>query len=160
MSIKTIKLKPSDAVIPSSGGCGEVQNDGTNLSWDELLFDDTVDEVCDFVSDIAEYDTLTDVTVNIYWLTSAISGDVVWEVSTRGVEDDTLWDSAISVSNTVVAPANGTAETLIKSQITLTTPYTTERQIQVKLKRVATDGNDNMTGDARMIEMIIDYTVV
>ena len=150
-------FSPQAAKLPSSN---YAQIDGGENNW-RLLFDDSTDESAvwqDVLDDDYGGGTLY---VDIYFtMTSATSGSVVWNVQimavTPGDTEDVNADGYDAV-NSVTVSVPSTAGHLAKATVTLTNAdgISAGDYFRLKLTRDADNANDDATGDAEVIGIVL-----
>ena len=93
------------------------------------------------------------VDANIKWLTSATTGDVVWQLSTICVADAETDDPAFNTASTVTDTAKGT--TLQTNDAAITTVTVTGcaagELMHIKIQRDAAHASDTLAATARLI---------
>lgn len=150
-------LPASRATLPSSGAAQKILVHGTNLSWTELRYDDTVDEKSFFQFHIPDDYDGGNVTVRFPWKAAAIVGDVLFAIGHRGVGDDSVWDAAGTIVDFAVDTAKGTTEDLNIASKTLVTPWAPGQIIQVTPIRKGSDVSDTMSGDAKVLGVSLEF---
>lgn len=128
------------------------------IVWD---FDASADEYIDFIAELRGYGG-GGLTFTIKWSAStATSGDVVWGLAVRRVQDDgeDIDSSHTYDFNTVTATAASASGELSYDNITFTSgadmdSWANGELAILRLKRVATSGSDTMTGDAEFWTLI------
>ena len=97
-------------------------------------------------------------TLDVYWMaTSATTGDVKWEAAweENDPNNNDLDADAFGTASNVTTTTNGTSGKVTKSTITIThanmgSPAAGD-PFRLRLKRLAADGGDTMTGDAEFL---------
>jgi len=160
----TLKIKRSsdDFQLHSfSGGSNPV------FATFSTSFERTVLDFSDAVSSAAQVSFTTEVNVagsvarwvDIYWFSSATSGDVVWGihtmVSTKGGAAASGVPSIITATTTTNAVANTYNKTRIESSTI--DAWGIDDDIRIRITRNGADVNDTMTSDARLQWIIINY---
>ena len=156
----TIILIPAGAVFPASNPPELVQINGTNNSYFVADFDKATDEKCDWHFTIpANWDS-GNITAKIKYIANATTGNVMWVVSHKGISetesiDQALTDEAFS-ADTVDETANNLC---IASKTFALTGITTGEWVILRLKRDADDAGDTLDADARLLEIVIEWTI-
>ncbi|MBA7612447.1 hypothetical protein ES703_19683 [subsurface metagenome] len=156
---KFIPLIPNDASLPSTGGAARETVDGTNFSYDVLDFDAAGNEKASWQKKLSPNYLDENVHIKIYWITTAITGNCKWGVKMGGRKEDDVWDSALGAQKTVVTAAKGTAGQIAVSELVMIPSWTKEDVVIFELERLATDGEDTMAADARVLKMVPFYTL-
>lgn len=95
----------------------------------------------------------------IGWSTSAMAGDVVWQVEYLWLSlDDNSNSTTPDATVTDTVTASTTAYGYNTASMTINAPAATDRIAQVKLTRLATDAGDTVTADAYFIGAVIEFT--
>lgn len=98
-------------------------------------------------------------TCDVYWMAaSATSGDVKWGVSVERDNDNNhdLDSDAFATEQTGTGTANGTSGKVTKTTITVSAGANMDSAVagdpvRIKLRRLASDGADTMTGDSQLV---------
>ena len=131
-----------------------------------LGFNDTTIQSALFVGVMPRNYTFLGLKVTVYWAAaSATSGDVKWGGYFERLQDgiDLITADRFAAEQTVVSTAPGVAGTIKYATITFTDGAQID-SIQVgeafrfKLRRVASDAADTMTGDGRTVRVEIRET--
>lgn len=150
-------LPASRATLPSSGAAQKILVHGSNFSWTELRYDDSLDEKAFFQFHIPDNYNGGDVIVRIPWKAVATSGNVLFAVGHRGVGDDSVWDAAGTIVDFTPDAAKGTTEDLNIASKTLVAPWAPGQLIQITPIRKGTDViNDTMSGDAKVVGVSLE----
>lgn len=149
--------KAERAEVPSSGA-EKILVHGTNLSWTELRYDDTVDEKSFFQFHIPEnYDGL-DVTIGFKWKAAATSGDVLFAVGHRAVGDDSVWDAAGTIVEFTPDTAKAVAERVNLVSKILSSPWSPGQLIQITpIRKGSNIVVDTMLGDAKVLGVSLEF---
>jgi hypothetical protein len=97
--------------------------------------------------------------VDIVWFAAATSGSVVWNVATACVADAETDDPSFNTASAVTDAAKGTTlqmNTAALADVTMTGCAAGEL-LHIKVSRDADNGSDDMTGDARLVGMMLSY---
>ena len=97
------------------------------------------------------------------WTSAATTGNVVWGIQGRAYGDneaiDSVWGTAVTVIDTATSRANSVRISAVSSAITLGGTPAGGEIVQFRVFRNAASGSDNMSGDARLIAVVIEYTL-
>jgi len=151
-------LTPAGAIVPASGGAEQKQTDGTNLSYYTLNFDKDSEESAFWELCLPDdYDGGT-VLVNIWWKSSATSGNVVFKVQVLGREEGEALDVALGSAQSVTDTTPATAGNIgICAPSAFSPGWSAGDYIVIKLTRDATNGSDTLAVDAEVIMVEIEY---
>lgn len=132
---------------------------GGSPTYKYLAFDDSTDEMAywNFWMD-SFYDSGT-ITFDLFWKAAATSGDVVWRVGTRGYIEGEDWPAVSTATGNVTDTTQGTTEYLNKATISIsTTNISPSDMVMLGITR-KTGGADTMTGDAKLLYIVMRYNV-
>lgn len=155
-------LKPKDADLPSSNPAQLVNVNGTNFAWAELRYDATTQESVTYSFQMDQFYDNGSITINFWWKAAATTGNVVWQVNLLSRAEGQLFDTALGSDFYIQDAAQGTTEYLNKATLTINNPNLTRSQvIIVKVSRDAdsTNATDDMAGDAKLLEVEVDFQV-
>lgn len=149
-----------ELTLPTSGGGELVKVDGTNLSYDAVVFDSAASETA-FVSfpigRTPHADVATSCTLSLYWLTdSSGEGDVLWEVQ------DLVSGSGESFDSAFTAPAY-TADTTVGANkmnvanIIKTVDWADEDMVTLRIVRNPAEGQDTFTDEAKLVAIAVKW---
>lgn len=159
LSKRTILLTPNSANTPTANGAERAETQGTNHTYTTLAFDQTTLEKADWQFYMpANYDG-GNVDVKILWSATAEAGGVVFDVNFQHVGDSDPIDPALTNQACAAVTVDGTTTDLNISSCTLTTPFNAGEYAIVRIHREVGDGGDDMTGDARVLMVVLEYTV-
>lgn len=138
---------------------------GTNFPVEVLSFDAAADEAVCWRFSAVGY-TSGNLTVDVEWYAdTASSGDVVWgaalcvvtpDADTQDVETD-----AFATENTVTDTHLGTTgQRLHRATITVSNldSLAADDAVELRIRRVGSNGSDTMTGDANLTLVRVAYT--
>jgi hypothetical protein len=128
---------------------------GTNIPFLSLDFDAAADEQAYFIFEVPST-WVGDVTVTIWWKAAATTGSVVWGAATRSVGDAGTWDNTWS-ETTAIDAAKSTTEQLNSATIVITSPWTASQVGQLRIRRVGSNGSDDMAGDAKCVAVKLSW---
>jgi hypothetical protein len=163
--VVTLFLKPGEANSLAAAFPQYRKEDGTNIPFTCLAFDAGAIEAAFWEKRVPGY-AGGDLTAYIEWMAeSATSGDVVWEISIAAVTPETdsaaLTAKALATVQTVTDTHLGTnAKRPMKTAaITISNldSLAAGDMLFVRVRRLATDGGDTMTGDAWLTCVTIEY---
>lgn len=138
--------------LPTSNPAVAACKTGTNTQMGTLDFADSSNLSAQITYMLPTTWTGT-IDARIKWLTSATSGDVVWQLSTICVADAETDDPAFNTASTVTDTAKGT--TLQTNDAAITTVTVTGcaagELMHLKIQRDAAHASDNLAATARLI---------
>jgi hypothetical protein len=160
-----ILLSPQSFVLPASNGGRFRFTDGSSFTACTLAFDATTTQSAYATAKAIDY-TSGNITCVIAWYAdSATSGDVVWDVSIAAITPETdtqdFETKAFDAPNAVTDSHLGTtAQRLHEATITISSldSLAANDVFAVRLRRVASDGADTMTGDAQVVLVTLSYS--
>lgn len=144
--------------LPTASPAVAACKTGTNTQMGVLDFADAVNLSAQITHRLPSTWSGT-VDANIKWLTSATTGDVVWQLSTVCVADAETDDPAFNTASTVTDTAKGT--TLQTNDAAITTVTVTGcaagELMHVKIQRDSAHASDTLAATARLIgvELVI-----
>jgi hypothetical protein len=164
---RSIILTAAGAETPTTNGATQTKIDGTNHTYFVLDYDDTTDESAYWHWTMPDSYNGGAIDITYYWEATATSAEVGWCFQSIGVqannaEDiDTALSSAICEVDTVQANANDLA---LVTELQATSNFVAGDYVSFKVFRDADQssvgaGNDDMTGDARLVKVKIEYSV-
>jgi hypothetical protein len=142
------------------------QIDGTNFAYPGLFFDAGTIETCFFFFRAVRYPNAGNLSVDIEWVAdTATSGNVVWGASIAAVTPETDSGStdskAFATENTVTDGHLGTnARRIMRCTVTVSNldSLATDDWVVLRIRRVASDGGDTMSGDAGIVKTTVRYS--
>ncbi|KKL45111.1 hypothetical protein LCGC14_2358950, partial [marine sediment metagenome] len=150
---------PSDAVLPGADMPALATVTGTNFAYDVLDFDPTSEEFCYWDSFLTPDYLSENIVVDIFWISAAAAGDVVFGMSVLGRENGEAFDAALGVERTVTTPTGGAGVLNISRIATFSPNWSPKDNIVFKLARKAADGADTIdANDVRVLKAIVSYT--
>ncbi|GAH55500.1 unnamed protein product, partial [marine sediment metagenome] len=157
---KTIILTPAGAVFPASSPSALVQINGTNHSYFLADFDKTTDEKCDWHFTIPATWGGGNITAYIKYIANATTGDVMWVVGYKGISETESIDQALTSEAFSADTVDGTANRLcIASKTFALTGVTAGEWAILRLTRDANHESDTLDADARLLEIVIDWSI-
>lgn len=164
---RTISLTASGGKPTTTSGCAQarVVEAGTNdIDYWVLDFDASSDEFA-FWGPImmpANYDGGV-MTAIFYWTTTATDTDgVAWAIQLLSLDDndaiDTAWGTAVVVTDDAQSAAGEVLITAATGDITPGGTASAPELLFVRVYRDVSDGNDDMTEDARLMGVKLLYT--
>ena len=133
---------------------------GTNTQKAVLDFDAATDESIQMhVMLPSDFSASGNLDLAIKWLAAATSGSVVWGVQTSCVADAETDDPSWNTASTVTDAAKGTTLQTNDASISNVTKTgcAAGELLHLRFYRNASNGSDDMTGDARLIGVEITY---
>lgn len=101
-------------------------------------------------------------TMNFIWMTTATSGDVVWQASARSYGDAETMDQANGTAVATTDTASGTGSQRLKSAtsgaITAAGTPAAGESLLVRVFRDAAHASDNLAATASLISVVVNYT--
>jgi len=151
-------LTPAGAVIPTTAGAEQKKTDGTNFSYYVLAFDASAAESAfwEFVLP-DDYDG-GNISVNIWWKSTATSGAAVFTISVLGRTEGETLDDTLGTAQSVTDTTPATAGSIAMCAPAAFSPgWAAGDYIVVKLSRDATNASDTLTVDAEVIMVVVQY---
>lgn len=159
-SKNTIILTPAGAVYPATSGAELVQINGTNHSYFVADFNPNTDEWCFWHFTMPANWDGGDVTVHIKYIANATSGDVLWITYYAGISEGENIDPGFTIEDFATDTVDGTANNLcIASKTFALTGVTAGEWVIFKLKRDANHADDTLAVDARLLEVVLEWTL-
>lgn len=161
-TIPCLIFDPASAVLPTTNPAALVKTNGTNHTFNELDFDTTTDESCYWIFQMDEFYDSGAIQIHVFWKAAATTGSVVWQANLLGRVDTEIWDTALGSASYIQDTVQGTTEYLSKATIDIaSTGLNPSDLVILKISRDAdgTGGTDNMAGDARLLNVILEFTV-
>jgi hypothetical protein len=135
---------------------------GTNLNYDELGFNDTIVNSTQWMipAQLTQGYSGSPIIFTLRWYAAAITGGVRWQIQMLSKSSGTTIDSTPfpTARDFVLVGPPGTTNQLVISTLSFTptsTELTANQPLWIKLSRLATDSNDTMVGDAKVIDFSI-----
>ncbi|HYE04749.1 MAG TPA: hypothetical protein VEL07_04430 [Planctomycetota bacterium] len=162
---RSIILTPASA-ITAAGGPTVDQTDGTNFSYYTVGFDATLTVAACWQFVVPDsYVADANATATVSWMSQTETvGNVRWSISIDGKTAGDTYDSALQGPYAVSSTTNGVLAgkiTMVVIPLT-TTGWSGSEVAVVKLERIGgyagPGGDDDMTGDAKLIQMKIEWT--
>lgn len=152
----------TDGQPPASGYC---QLDSRN-SILVLAYDASSNEYTVFVAVIPSHYSGGGLTFKLSWMAaSATSNDTKWGVCIErdNANNHDLDSDNFATEQTATGTANGTSGKLTETTITVSSGANMDSAaagdpIRVKVRRLATDGSDTMSGDAQLVHILCSET--
>jgi len=170
-SIKAAIIGLQDLFVPASAMWPRVTNGCADLSKTEMVTSLVNIQTLDFDPDTQTYAQFGislptnwnngTVTAKIYWMAATGSGDVKWQIKGGAYSDNDLFTTALgtaqSVTDTLLA-ASKLQITAATSAITLAGSPADSDMLFFEISRVAADGADTLTSNAKLIGVVITLT--
>lgn len=164
---RSIILTAAGAETPTTNGATQTKIDGTNHTYFVLDYDDTTDESAYWHWTMPDSYNGGAIDITYYWEATSTSAEVGWCFQSIGVqannaEDiDTALSSAVCEVDTAQANANDLA---LVTELQAASNFVAGDYVSFKVFRDADQssvgaGNDDMTGDARLVKVKIEYGV-
>ena len=153
----SMSIPAAAAIIPLSGGAQQVTVDGTNFDYVVCDFDQTTAEEIIFQFNAPNTLRGGDVTVILYWVSTATSGTARWLADYRVANAGTAYDGTFTTGSNVETDTDSTAGEVNSSSITLTTPWTRGDSVILRIKRDAGHANDDLAADARLLKVEVRF---
>lgn len=157
-------IDASEITSRLTNGCAELARDAAgDNDYDYLAFDQTTQEFAQFNWSPPRNWNNGTVKVAVYWTAvGSPTGGVVWGVSAVAVSDDDALSTALgtaqTVSDTFIAN-NDNHKTAQTSAITIAGTPADGDLVTFQISRNPADASDTMTGDARLLGIVITYTL-
>ncbi len=165
---RTIMLTASGGTPTTTAGCAaavKVEAGTNDVDYHVLDFDDGSDEFAFWgpIAMPANYDGGV-MTAIFYWTTTATDTDgVAWAIQLLSLDDndaiDSAWGTAVVVTDDAQSAAGEVLITAATGDITPGGTAVTPEMLFVRVFRDVSDGNDDMTEDARLLAVKLLYTV-
>ena len=163
-TVKTT-LFPRDAQYPAANFAQYKAVSGTNFPVESLAFDATTEETCYFNFKAVSYGS-GNVTARIRWYAdTGASGGVVFGASLAAITPNTdtqdietkAFATEVTGSDTHLGTTN---QRLHEMTIVITNldSIAADDWVELRLARKVSDGSDDMTGDALVTEVDIEYS--
>jgi len=129
---------------------------GISLAY---AFDDSDDEVAYATMRLPqEMDRTVAPDIKIGWGAAATTGEVVWQVEYLYRAPNEALDAAADATLTTTTTVSGTSDGLTISTLALAAPATSDQLLLLRIKRLGTDGDDDLSGDAYLVGCGLKYT--
>lgn len=163
---RTVVLTAAGAIVsPASGNADQRRTDlASSFSYYSLNFDDTTPEKADWQFVVPSSYTRTTIDVTIYWTaasnSTATNQEVLWSVATTSRASGANWEAALPAAvNCPLTTSNGTAGYVNTTTVTgLTSNWAVDQPTIFEIKRVASDATDDLAGDAKILQVKIEWT--
>ena len=159
LGLDTFEIPALAMRSPQSNGAeaGKVEDtDNSSPSYDTLDFDGNAIEVAEFRLPRGDYSS--GIKFKAEWTSDSSSGNVVWGASAVAIGNDeadtTNYGTEVTVTDGVTA-ANDIMTSPESGTITVASAGVNDA-VFVKIRRVATNSNDTMTGDARLSAVVVE----
>jgi hypothetical protein len=148
------------ATLAAAPAAGSFAN-GNNYVVDYWSFDDTTPEYVFYTFSMPDnYDPALDIVFEVFWNSTATTNDVVWSVELSNAGPGEVYPTSNNVIVGAADAANGTAESHNVYTTTAVNPTDDADLTDVWVMgvlRSANSGNDDMTGDSRLIQVKMKY---
>jgi hypothetical protein len=157
---------PASAMKPATTNgpvAGDIETTTNNVNFATLDFDATVDESAHFSIAMPKGWDESTITWRAFWTTEATgTTGVAWALQAAAISDNQAIDSAFGTAVVVTDDAQSAAEELLvtaeSAAVTIAGTPAEGDLCFFKIFRDVSNGNDNMTEDARLIGIQIFYT--
>jgi len=125
-------------------------------------FDNSTEEHVQFLLPMPRNFNNGTITASFYWIASSSSGDVVWSIQGRAYDDDDPMDAAFGTEQTVTSTMTATDDMNISSftsAMTFAGTPADSAMLQFQVNRNASDGNDTLGADAKLVAIVFTYTL-
>lgn len=139
-------LLPTDVRLPaSSPAVAATINDRAVLNYANVS---TL-----YASWMAQSQSTGAITVDLYWTTTATSGDVRWTLETEVLDGgEVITSTVLSGTTAVSGTASGVASTLVKTSFPAVTPtLAAGSPFRIRIGRLGSDAADTCTGTASLL---------
>ena len=157
-------MRPESANYPASDFAQFKSVGGTNFPVNSLAFDASTSETVYFALLARDYSS-GNLTIRVRWYAdTGTSGGVTWGVSLAAITPDTdsqdIETKAFATEQTVDDTHLGTTgQRLHEAVLTLSNldSLAAMDSVWLRLARKTADANDTMTGDALVVEVVVEY---
>lgn len=157
---RTIVLTPGGATLPATSGAGRTTTEGTNFSYPTLDFDYTADEKAYWLFKVPGSLTGTTANVVVVW-TAAVgsaTNEVEFEVSSVGLENDEVLDSALGNAATLSDALTAQGDVHVTGVSTLTHGWVADDLAVIKLIRdIDGPSGTDIAGDVKVLAVLIEW---
>lgn len=150
-------LTPAGAIVPASGGAEQKQTDGTNFSYYTLNFDKASDEAAFWQFIVPDDYDGGNITVNIWYITTVTTGDVIFNVQVLGREEGEAFDSALGAAQAVTDTVPATAVIGICAPSAFDPGWSAGDLVVIKLLRDADNESDTADADVSVLMLELEY---
>jgi hypothetical protein len=152
-----IILLPDSAFLPTSNPAALATVEGSNIIYSVLDFDKDTDESAFWRWVMPNNCDGGDVTVDIFWLSTATSGTVQWAVQTIGVtpNNSEAMDASLTAAESISDTADADASDLYQATVAAFTPNWAAGDV-CYLKVYRDVSEDNAAADARLTQVVIN----
>lgn len=144
----------------TSGAATGTEEYATNdLMSDSMAYDDSTDEFAQVRVVFDNWGAGT-VKVKFYWTSAASSGDVIWTAAGVASANDDAIDTAFGTAQSATDTATAAGDLQISSAtaaITIAGSPTAEEAVWFQFSRDADNGSDTLSGDAKLLGVLIQY---
>lgn len=143
----------------SGAATGLEEYASNDVMSDYLAFDDSTDE---FAQCRLVFDNWAggQVKIKFYWSSDAASGNVIWAIQGGSLANDDAIDTAFGTAVTVTDGVTAADDLLVSSAtgaITIAGSPAAEDAVWFQIYRDADDGSDTMSGDAKLLGILVQY---
>ena len=157
--LRTAVLTAAGAIVGISSNATQKQTNGMNFSYYTLNFDKDLVQRAYWQFTVPTSYTGTTISVQIFWIANATTGDVKWQVATDSKTSGQAWDSALSTASTSTVTTTGTANNVNVTTINnVTSGWAADEPVMFELQRIANDAADTLAVDAQVLQVKIKWT--
>lgn len=156
---------PASAMWPrTTGGCAALAKTEMTTSLfniQSLDFDQTTQEFAQFQISLPRNWNNGTVTAKVYWTAASGSGGVVWGISGGAYSDDDALTVALGTAQTctdTLISTNDLHISPVSSAITLAGTPADSDFLAFQISRNVSDGSDTLSGDAKLLGILITLT--
>ena len=160
-------VPPRNAMVPAAAmespgtnGAADGFVDGTNISYATKDYDQTTEEHADFSIELPPEYTGGNLLWQAIWTAAAGAGGVAWEINTRNSHDGDVIDAALTDIGSMVDTLQALGDRHLSPTLTQSAGLPSAGETMfVRISRDVADAGDTLTGDARLIAILIQIPV-
>jgi hypothetical protein len=166
VGVETIWI-PANAISPVTDTYGQCQYSvpatfgGVDLALASCLYNDAAYDIGSFTLRMPKNWDEGTYTYQVYWGTSATSGDVSWKLNCYSYSENealAAWSSTAEVNDTAMGTANRLAITAASSALTCNGTVAVGDVMTFRFYRDYADSGDTIAADVRLWGVLISYT--
>lgn len=146
----------------SGAAAGSAETTTNKIMLETLDFDAATDEFAQFMVPMPKSWNEGTISFKVLWLTAATSGNVVWGLQAVAMGDDDPLDAAFGTAVTVTDGASAAAEDLLitaeSGAVTIAGTPAEGDLVAFQIFRDADNGSDTMSGDAKLLGLMLFIT--
>jgi len=151
-------LDPGEAARANSSPAELVETGTPFTSWYELRYDQNAIEYASWLRAIPAWYAGGSLKATVFWKAQATSGAVRWALNRSDRAPGEAWGDIPTEEQATTTPAQGTSEYLNSTVFTWETTPDPGDVIIIDLARQAWHDEDTMTGDAKVLGVLIEET--